>query len=156
MLMKRVLNRALWAALALVCTSVVPAFAVVVPSQTPLTEKSFRHADLYVPEVNEPIGSLPSLAVGLKQELDELGVAADQGFYDPRSGHWSSLILSEPLIPGTGVGNKLRWVDLAGSTPRGEDALKAEVWKALEGFLLLHQSQLRLDIAELQTPRIQV
>jgi S-layer family protein len=156
MLMKRALSRALWAALVAICTGAAPAYAVVVPNQTPLTEKSFRQPELIVPEVNEPISALPSLAVGLKQELDELGVSADQGFYDPRSGHWNSLILSQPLIPGSGVGNKLRWLDLAGSTPRDENAVKREVWNALQAYLLLHQSQLRVDLAELQQARIQV
>ena len=111
--MKRVLSRALGAALAAVGLGAVPAYSVVVPQQTPLTEKSFRQADLIVPEVNESIGSLPSLALGLKQELDALGVASDQGFYDPRSGHWSSLILSQPLIPGDGRGEPSRTIIVA-------------------------------------------
>jgi hypothetical protein len=154
--MKRVLNRALWATVVATCTSAAPALAAVVPAQTPLAEKSFRQAELSVPEVNEPLSALPSLAAALKHELDELGVAPDQGFYDSRSGHWSSLMLSQPLIPGTGVGNKLRWIDLAGASPRDENAVKAEVTRALQEFLLLHQSQLRVDLAELAAPRIQV
>jgi hypothetical protein len=156
MLMKRVLNRALWAALLAVCTSAVPAFAVVVPAQTPLTEKSFRQPELVVPEVNEPLSALPSLAAALKQELEELGVATDQGFYDSRSGHWSSLILSHPIIPGSGVGNKLRWIDLVGQAPRDPNAIKDEVAKAVQAYLLQHQGQLRVDLAELQGPRVQV
>ena len=87
--------------------------AAVKPPSSPLQEKAFRHPDLERSSPHQPLSSLqPSMAAALGQELAALGVPADHGFYDVRAGRWGSLILSEPLIPGTGKGNALRWEDL--------------------------------------------
>jgi hypothetical protein len=155
--MKRVLNRAVSAALIALGLGVIPAYAVVVPEKDKtLSEKSFRAPELTVPEFQQRLADVPALAAALAQELEALGVQPDQGFFDSRSGRWSSLILSEPLIPGTGYRNELRWVDLLGAAPRDENAVKAEVWNALSAYLQAHQTQLRVDMSELGTPRIGV
>src|SRR6186997_3371759 len=87
--------------------------AAVKPPDSPVREKAFRNPDLNIRSTHQPLSSLqPSTAAALEQELATLGVPRDQGFYDLRAGRWGSLILSEPLIPGTGTGNALRWKDL--------------------------------------------
>src|SRR6187431_907444 len=86
--------------------------AAVKPPDSPLREKAFRHPDLDVRSPLQPLSSLqPATAAPLGQELAALGVPRERGFYDVRAGRWGSLILSEPLIPGTGKGNALRWKD---------------------------------------------
>src|SRR5262245_43702782 len=156
MQMTRALERVVPAALIAMALGAGPVFAAVVPKETPLSEKAFRQPELVVPAVTQSLSELPSLADGLRQELAELGVNADHGFFDPRSGRWSSLILSQPLIPGTGVGNQLRWVDLAASRAPGEDAIRNAAWNSLRAFVQAHQAQLRVDVSELPSPRITV
>src|SRR6185295_1993391 len=116
--MKPVLYRVLWCCLLAMGLQATGAEAVVVPQKdSALAEKSFRQPELTVPEVNQQLSEIPALAAGLQNDLSALGVNADQGFFDTRSGRWSSLILTTPLVPGTGYGNTLRWVDLAASKP---------------------------------------
>jgi hypothetical protein len=154
--MKFVLSRTAPVALALCCAlAAVPAFAVVVPEGSRLADKSFRQDSLTVPEINQPLSALPSLAAGLQQELRELGVQPDSGFFDTRTGRWSSLILKQPVVPGTGYGNRLRWSD-AVPQPRNDEALGLQTWNAVRAFLQAHEGQLRVDLRELATPRIGV
>ena len=78
--------------------------AVVKPPDSPVREKAFRHPDLDVRSPVQPLSSLqPATAAALEQELAALGVTREYGFYDVRAGRWGSLILSEPLIPGTEI-----------------------------------------------------
>ena len=91
----------------------------VVPSRSPLADKTFRHPRLEIPQE-----------------------------HDARAGRLSSLIVSEPLVPGTGVGNTLRWADLGGR-PADEGAMKDAVWSAVLGYLQQHERALRVDVAEL-------
>jgi trimeric autotransporter adhesin len=155
--MKTVLYRVLWCSLLAVGLQATRAEAVVVPQKDAvLAEKSFRQAELNVPEVNQPLSEIPALAAGLQGDLTTLGVNPDQGFYDSRSGRWSSLILTTPLVPGTGFGNNLRWVDLGASRPLDDAAMKAQVWTALTGWLEHHRAQLRVDQAELGAPRLTI
>ncbi|HET8643992.1 MAG TPA: endopeptidase, partial [Vicinamibacteria bacterium] len=149
------MDRTLPAAL-LLCSgwAATPARAAVVPTGSRVAEKSFRQEALEVKQQHRPLSALPSLAAGLEQELTELGVRPDQGFFDPRVGRWSSLILSRPLIPGTGVGTGLRW---EGEGAADEARIKARAWNALRGFLQEHEGQLRVNVAELSAaPRIDV
>ena len=118
--------------------------AAVVPRETPLSQKEFRHPDLYIPSLERPSVEFgPALAArGL--ELVRLGVRPEQGLYDWRGARWSSLVLSQPLIPGTGKGNNL-------GTERVGDA---EIWKAVSDYVASHKAELRVELAELATPRI--
>ncbi len=80
---------------------------------------------------------------------------ADEGsiFFDSRTGRASSLILRQPLIPGSGFGNNLSWKSAAA---HGTDAaLGAEAWTALRQYLQVHQRDLHLDMSEIsESPRI--
>jgi len=123
--MNRPWTRGLLAALTVAGLCTATAEAVVVPKkEAAIADKAFKAPELTVVEMNESVAALPALAGGLKNELAALGVRADSGFFDSRSGRWSSLILSVPMIPGTGVGNGLRWDDLGGP-PADRSALQA-------------------------------
>ncbi len=134
----------------------VSILGAVQPRTGPASEKTFRHPDLYVPEITESIRELDSATLArVQSQIRSLGVAEGTAFYDSRVGRWTSLILSRPLIPGRGVGNQLHWS--GGRAPRGDEALKEEVWRALQAYLRDHRADLRLDLAELaESPRISV
>ncbi len=76
----------------------------------------------------------------VQRDLAALGVNGDSAFYDARAGRLTSLILSEPLIPGDGVGNQLRWVDGAAQA-LDEDKVREVVWAAVRGFVQERQGQ---------------
>ena len=118
-----------------------------------VADKAFHLPELYVSEVNRPPAALGGMAGGLRGELAALGVGPESGFFDPRTGRWSSLVLSHPLVPGRGRGNTLRW---DGLTAGAEGTLPDRVWQEVTGFLRQHEAQLRVDVAELGTPRIGV
>jgi hypothetical protein len=127
-----------------------------VPPTSPVTEKSYRHDNLHIPIQNLTLSELPSeSAARIGSDIDALGVGPDSAFYDPRAGRISSLILSRPMVPGTGVGNTLRWLDLGGR-PADEGAMKDLVWSAVTDYLRENQSILRLDLSELSAPRIAI
>lgn len=131
--------------------------AVVKPTSSPLQEKAFRHPDLKISNAHQPLSRLQSsTAAALGHELAALGVAADHGFYDVQAGRWGSLILSEPLIPGSGKGNALRWADLGLGEQPDATEIERQAWTAFQAFLRRAEGQLRVDLAELDRPRISV
>jgi trimeric autotransporter adhesin len=131
--------------------------AAVKPASSPLQEKAFRHPDLKVSSSHQPLSELESsLATSLGHELSALGVPADHGFYDVRAGRWGSLILSEPLLPGFGTGNSLRWEDFGFVAQPSTKEIEREAWTAIQAFLRRTEAQLRVDVAELDQPRIGV
>src|SRR5690349_18571039 len=106
--------------------------AAVKPPSSALQDKAFRDPDLAFQSSHLPLTNLRlSNTAALEQELATLGVAADHGFYDARAGHWGSLILREPLIPGNGRGNSLRWQDVGLGTNPSEAQIKHQAWSAL-------------------------
>jgi hypothetical protein len=131
--------------------------AVVKPAGSALQEKAFRHPDLKVSSSHQPLSQLEaSLAASLGHELSALGVPADHGFYDVRAGRWGSLILSEPLLPGSGTGNSLRWEDFGLAAQPSAKEIEREAWTAIQAFLRRTEAQLRVDVSELDQPRIGV
>ena len=116
----------------------------VVPASTPLRQKEFRHPDLQIADLQRRPAELgPSLG-SRSLDLLRLGVGPDSALYDWRGARFTSLVLSQPLIPGTGKGNTL------GTERVGE----TEIWKALSDYVASHQAELRVDLSELAAPRI--
>ncbi len=134
-----------------------PLEAVVVPSGTAVKEKEYRHPALYIRGMQQPVSDMTNRAVAsqVEQDLAALGVPAASAMWDPQSERLASLFPAEPLIPGTGKGNTLRWADLGVARP-DDAAIKQQAWKAFTGYLERYQGQLRLDLAELGTPRLGV
>jgi len=128
----------------------------VVPRTRPISEKAFSHPDLFVPERTQTLQEVgPTLAARLQPQLANFGVHSESAFYDARTGRWSSLILKQALIPGTGSGNKLSWP--GGKAPQGDTLLGDQAWSSLRTYLTNHQKDLKIDINELEAaPRVAV
>jgi hypothetical protein len=137
------------------CLAAASSIGQVVPRLGGVQDKMYRDETLYVREVHERIGELPvELAAQLRRELSALGVAETRGFYDSRTGRWSSMILRVPLLPGEGHGNDLKWPD--GAAPRHEGEIKERVWDAVRRYLFSRR-ELRLDMTQVEpAPRIGV
>jgi len=117
-------------------------------------EKTYHHPDLWVREHQERVAELSSSAKSAAAaQLSRMGVREDLGFYDSRAGRFSSLVLSEPVIPGTGKGNTLHWEGLGRPS---DNAIGERAWSAVSSFLARHQSDLRLDASEFGAPRTTV
>ena len=153
--MNRAMSRAVLYSCFVVAILALPLQAAVQPKSGGAQDKAFRHPDLYVPEHTEKVSELaPALAASAGKDLKSFGISSDSAFYDSRVERWSSLILSEPLVPGSGKGNSLRWPG-SGAMPE-ESAVKSQVSSALSSYLSRHQSELRLNSAEFGAPRISV
>ena len=125
----------------------VPVESSMVPERSPILEKTFRHPDLLISSLEKPPAEVaPTLGrETLDRQLSSLG--AQGGLYDWRSGGWGSLVLSVPLLPGDGAGNRL-------GPPRAIG--EAQPWSALADYLRAYREALRVDLAELGEPRVSV
>ena len=136
---------------AAVLSLVPPARGVQKPQGRLNEEKAFRHPGLHVPELHHRVADLePTVAQGLDIDLADLGATSSAAFYDSRVGRLSGLLLSVPLIPGTGVRNTLSWVI---ATPRNQADLELQAGNAVRSFLIRQRTQLRIDPAELGPAR---
>jgi hypothetical protein len=135
--------------------SAASATGQMVPRTRPVSERAFRHPDLYVPERTQTLQELdPTLSAQLRPQLASFGAPAESVFFDARVGRWSSLILRQPLVPGSGSGNHLSW---PGRAPQNDADLGARVWSSLRSYLQAHQRELKVDLAELDAaPRVAV
>lgn len=143
-------NRSIFPVLAAALLLAASAALAVAPPEgtSPLAQRAFRHPDLYVSSVYRPAEQLPEpLASALRLDLQALGVGSGLGLVDWRSGSWGTLILRQPLIPGTGKGNTLRWP--GGTPPASGDALEAAALDAFLGFLAAQSARLDFASAEL-------
>ncbi len=115
--------------------------------------KAFRHPDLFVGHRHRPLEELPApVAARKRSDLAALGVAPGRGFLDLRGGRWGTLLLTRPLVPGTGAGNELTWSHLGQAPPAGRRALESAAWQALSAYLRAHSQQLGVDVDEMATP----
>src|SRR5262249_45734962 len=67
---------------------------------------------------------------------------------DHLSGRFTTLLPAMPLIPGSGVGNNLRWSDL-NVAPRDDQDREQVALQAFLGYLKDHQAELQIDVREL-------
>ena len=141
---------------AVIACTAATAHAVVRPPSTTTAEKEFRHPGLRLDTQHLALADLPETAAArFSADIAALGLDADSAFYDARSGRPSSLILSVPLVPGTGVANTLAWAD-AGLQSADEAAARDRAWTALLRYLEDRESILGVDVSELQPPRVGV
>lgn len=121
------------------------ALAVVPPDGTsPLAARAFQHPDLYISSAYRQVGQVPEpLASALRLDLQALGVAESGGYVDLRTGSWGTLVLRQPLIPGSGKGNALTWQRQAPG-PADTEALEQAAGDAFQSYLLTHQAALNV------------
>ena len=126
------------------------------PRKGAASEKFFYDPSLFVPEQTVPLAEIDGTTLAaIDGQVRALGLAPGTAFYDARAGRWSSLILSRPLIPGSGAGNALTWSD--GLAPRGVEDWKNAAWNALLDYLRANARDLKIDLAQLSTtPRLSV
>jgi hypothetical protein len=123
-----------------------------VPPDRPfsLTNKEYRHPDLFVPPAYRRLIELPpEAAAPATQALAELGVGVEGARLDVRSGRWGTLLATQPILPGDGTGNHLRWEDQGQARPRNPAGIEKAAREAFIDFLTERQSTLRISPAEL-------
>jgi hypothetical protein len=149
----RLSARSVLAAL-LVTAAGTSSLEAVVQPQSPATGRTYRHPGLHIGHQPLAPAALPAdVAARVEQDLAALGLGPGSAFYDARAQRLTSLIPSEPLIPGDGVGNALRW-DFTGEPD--EAAVRDAAWAAIVAYLQRHAGVLHVDVAELGAPRIAV
>ncbi|HEV8611213.1 MAG TPA: hypothetical protein VGS98_14255 [Thermoanaerobaculia bacterium] len=117
--------------------STCPAQAIVRPkADSPLAQKQFRHPDLYIRQQGKAIAELPA-ALAAKATADLSALGGQDGYIDPRSGRWSLLIMSRPLISGSG-------------------ATQQSAREAVLGYVTQFQTQLGVLPSEVGEPRVTV
>lgn len=118
-------------------------------ADSPLADKQF-----VAPEM-EIVGNVTRL-VDLPQAwqtpsllaLQDLGVGAQQGLLDARSGRWGTLYPVIPMIPGDGVGNTLTW-DSFGDRPGDSQAMADFAWEQISRYMTERADSLRMDVNEI-------
>ncbi|MCH9649428.1 MAG: immune inhibitor A [Deltaproteobacteria bacterium] len=137
---------------AVLAVATVPASAVVPPDRIGTPGEKVLYEPLYIGNLYASAAQLPEgFLPGMEQDLSSLGVAPEASYLDRRTGRWGALMPATPLLPGTGVGNRLSWDSLNASQPESLAAYKEAAWSAFVGYLRVHP-ELQIDIAELTQP----
>ncbi|MEE8522990.1 MAG: hypothetical protein V3T72_03580 [Thermoanaerobaculia bacterium] len=103
---------------------------------SPAAARATRHPDLEIAVAYQRPGELPAQAADrARQDLTALGVSEGHARIDRRSGRFETLLLAEPLLPGT--------------PPANRAALERAAWNAFSGYLQARQQQLRINPGEL-------
>ena len=115
-----------------------------------LGQVAFRHPGLNIRNSWQGPDELSSQAAAQAVgDLAMLGADADGGRLDARGGRWATLILTEPLLPGTGAGNNLKWGDLGRSAPGNRAEFSSAAAQAFREYVQLNSPALRIDPGEL-------
>jgi len=142
-----------FAAVLVLLSGVAVAFET--PTPTQLRQLEYRHDSLWWGSVSRPLDALPNgQRADRLAELGRLGVQPEHAQLDLRSGRWATLIITRPLIPGTGVGNHLNWDDLGRAQPASPAEQEAAVWQSFADFLTAHRDQLGFAREEFGQPTV--
>ena len=127
--------------------------AQVEPDRSGIGQAEFRHPGLTIRNASRQPGELPQQAAARAvTDLAALGVSANMGRLDVRGGRWATLILTEPLVPGSGVGNSLGWSSLGRPAPASRGDLGKAAAQAFREYLQANGQALRIDSSELVQP----
>ena len=127
--------------------------AQVEPDRSGLGQAEFKLAELDINNDFRLPADLPDNAgPDAVTDLGALGLSANAGRVDVRSGRWATLMLSEPLLPGRGKGNNLNWANLGRAAPKNDAELSHAASQAFHVFLEAASQELRIDPAELVNP----
>lgn len=113
-----------------------------------LQARQFYHPDILVRQSHEPATQAQERK---RAELARLGIDPAYAMMDQVSGNWATLILSRPLIPGSGVGNHLDWAGMADSKPHSSSELRKAALNAFLQYLDDNQAALGINPAEIGT-----
>ena len=128
-----------------------------------LDQKAFFKPELYISSshvpVEEVLNGLPNRGAwesyfAAREKALGPDQAPPRAFLDPRSGAATSVLDSVPLIPGRGVGNRIRLADL--SKALGRTVKKADsraVGDAVLAYVLQHLDVLKIDPTQLGAVR---
>src|SRR5687767_16028468 len=96
--------------LLLLAGSISNAFAILPKQPSALDAKAFQLPALRIVSTPQAPATLGAITAAQGQPvLSSLGASPEMAFLDSRSGRWTTLVLSHPLIPGSGAGNTLNW-----------------------------------------------
>jgi hypothetical protein len=146
--------------LGLLSLSSAPGWGQVAPEQkSSLDLKAFFNPQLYISTSHVPVESvmseLPNRASWEAFAQRSVAPGAMRAFLDPRSGVASGLVLSIPLIPGNGVGNRVTLREMGTRLGRPVQQVDADaVGSAVMGWVRSNQKLLGLDLAQLGKPRV--
>ena len=127
--------------------------AQVEPDRSGLGQAEFRLSELDIDNDFRLPANLPDKAgPDAVNDLNVLGLSANAGMVDMRSGRWATLMMAEPLLPGRGKGNNLSWKNLGGKAPKNNVELSREASQAFRGFIEAASDEFRIDVAELANP----
>ena len=141
--------KCVWALAALLALpAVLP--AQVAPERRPdIAEKEFRHGDLEIPAFHEEMRALPlTSSRDVRGSLNRMGVEMSTARVDRRSGRFSTLFPTVPLLPGNGVGNSLTWDAVGKAAPADSAALEQAAWDAFSSYLEINAAELGINLAE--------
>src|SRR5918999_2118647 len=140
--------------------------AAVTPKQPGswLEQKVFFKPELYISSsqfpVEEVLEGLPNRAAwqGYLAAAHEKAAAGSgtvpRAFIDPRSGAATNLMGAFPLVPGRGVGNRLRLADLAKTLGRPVTKVNSQtILDAVLAFVNANQGVLGIDLTQMGAGR---
>ena len=138
-----------------------PAWAIA-PKQPSglLDEKAFYRPELTISSASVPLaelqGELPNRAAWDSFLAERPGYVSDVHVYiDPRSGAAVNIIGAHPLIPGSGVGNRVTLASLGRRLGRAVTRVDAGVvGDAVLAFARQHEGILGIDVTQLGPPRV--
>jgi len=121
-----------------------------------LEQKEFRQEELYISQSNVAIGDLINqLPNG---ESWRLFLKQNEGSYvyiDPRSGRPSSIVSAIPIIPGSGVGNRITFEDISRRLGyEVKEITEVEVKLLVKDFLKDYSELLRINPDEIAEIRV--
>jgi hypothetical protein len=141
---------------------VAPAWAIA-PKQpdAPLEDRAFFKPELYISTASVPLADLkdqlPNRAAWRAFLAGRPGYVSDvHVFLDPRSGSAVNIMGAYPLLPGSGVGNRVTLASLGRAIGRVVTRVdEGVVGDAVLTFARAHQDVLGIDASQLGTPRVE-
>ena len=122
------------------------------PKKTAISQAEFSLSELQIETAFRLPRELPDQAASKADaDLAVLGLDSDSGRIDVRGAGWATLIMSEPLVPGTGAGNRLKWSSLGHGAPGDVAEFKSVVFGAFRDYVDAASRELRIDPAELSS-----
>jgi hypothetical protein len=129
-------------------TGLVKAFET--PERSGIAQAEFQLDELKLETEYRLPAELPDQAASRAvADLAVLGLSNRSGRVDVRGAGWASLVMSEPMVPGKGVGNRLKWGDLGRGTPKNDSEFKTAASQAFRGYIDAASQELRIDPTEL-------